>query len=99
MPRRIPASRSERLERTRLHNSSDQLCNPLLGKDARAKLMRAYEDLMQGKPNGTLTPHLHRVSVCLFCFAPLSNGRPVCDDACEQAAWSLVPTIDGELWK
>ena len=35
---------------------------------------------------------------CLGCLAPLANGRPVCSDACDDLAWNLCPTADGEVW-
>jgi hypothetical protein len=36
--------------------------------------------------------------LCLYCTAPLSNGRAVCSDECDDGWWRIVPTVDGELW-
>ena len=36
---------------------------------------------------------------CIFCFAPISLGALVCSEACDEAAWKLCPTLDGELYE
>jgi hypothetical protein len=40
-----------------------------------------------------------RRPVCRFCFAPLANGAAFCDEACEDAAWLITPTINGKVWE
>jgi hypothetical protein len=35
---------------------------------------------------------------CLYCFDRLTNGAPVCSEACDTGWWQIVPTTDGELW-
>jgi hypothetical protein len=36
---------------------------------------------------------------CLFCLGPLTNGRAVCSDQCDEAFWRVVPTRDGEIYE
>jgi hypothetical protein len=38
------------------------------------------------------------MTVCPFCFAPLENGATFCSDECEDGAWKIVPTLDGEVF-
>jgi hypothetical protein len=38
-----------------------------------------------------------RRPVCRYCFAPLANGAAFCDEDCEDAAWDIVPTINGKV--
>jgi hypothetical protein len=42
---------------------------------------------------------MHADRRCRVCLAPLSNGAIVCSEACDDLAWELCPTTDGELWK
>lgn len=35
---------------------------------------------------------------CLYCLATLANGRAVCCDECDEGWWTVVPTLDGELY-
>ena len=61
-----------------------------LSREERRALVRA-----RGQAPATPTAPTSR---CLFCFGPLMNGAPVCSDACDEGAWLLVPTLDGELY-
>jgi hypothetical protein len=47
-------------------------------------------------PTTTPTPTARS---CSFCYDQLTNGRAVCSDECDSGWWSVVPTIDGELWE
>jgi hypothetical protein len=31
-------------------------------------------------------------------MAPLTNGAAVCSPECDELAWRLCPTVDGELY-
>jgi hypothetical protein len=36
---------------------------------------------------------------CLYCYGPLTNGRAVCSDECDDGLWAICPTTDGELFE
>ena len=61
-----------------------------LSREERRALVRA-----RGQAPATPTAPTSR---CLFCFGPLMNCAPVCSPACDEGAWLLVPTLDGELY-
>ena len=54
-------------------------------------------DLSREEPARAAEPTRQRT--CLFCYSPISNGSPVCSEACDEAWWQLVPTLDGELFE
>ena len=35
--------------------------------------------------------------LCRYCLAPLENGSAFCSDECEDGAWQIMPTVDGEV--
>jgi hypothetical protein len=41
---------------------------------------------------------LRKPARCRVCLAPLANGCVVCSDECDELAWRLCPTVDGELY-
>jgi hypothetical protein len=36
---------------------------------------------------------------CSYCFRALANGAAFCDEDCEDAAWDIVPTVNGRIWE
>jgi Fe-S-cluster-containing dehydrogenase component len=61
-----------------------------LSREERRALVREHR-----APTTTPTPTAGR---CLYCFDRLTNGSPVCSEACDSGWWALVPTLDGELY-
>jgi hypothetical protein len=54
---------------------------------------RAIARERRPEPPPSATPKL-----CLSCLVPLTKGRLVCSDACDNLWWDLIPTVSGELF-
>ena len=54
--------------------------------------------LVRARGQAPATPTAPTSRCCLYCHGALANGSPVCPDTCDEGAWLLVPTIDGEIY-
>jgi hypothetical protein len=95
--RRIPSDRQERRERALA--LLDRIGDSTVSQDERGRLLDAYRRLLEPAPEPPAAePVVHSPGVCCYCYGP-TNGEPVCSDQCDQGAWAICPTTDGELWQ
>jgi hypothetical protein len=65
---------------------------------SREEIRRERRKIARGWHNGGKSAASEQSRRCLYCRGPLANGAAVCCAACDDGWWSVVPTIDGELW-
>jgi hypothetical protein len=61
-----------------------------LSREERRALVRA-----RGQAPAPATPTTRS---CLFCYGALANRSAVCSPQCDEGAWLITPTIDGEIF-